>query len=63
MAEWMKGLPKRVREEEVRASITTTKSDRVSLGKRLAALETAWSITGNARKGLESRLTAIEAAS
>lgn len=64
-----KGGPKRVREEEVRAGITTTKSDRKPLGKRLAALETAGTLaaTGaekiaNNRQGLASRLKDIEGA-
>lgn len=79
--DWRNGLAKRVRDEEVRASIlapdsfTTgvnnppdpasgarTKTDRISLGKRLQSLEVARSITGNASKGVENRLKAIEAA-
>jgi len=64
-----KGLPKRVREEEVRAGITATKSDRKPLGKRLAALETAGSLAGtgaakitNNRQGIATRLKDIEGA-
>ncbi len=62
---WKNGAPKRVRDLETAASITTTKTDRKYLGARLTALEAAASpaITTNARKGIESRLTALEAAS
>lgn len=64
-----KGGPRRVREEETRASITATKSDRVPLGKRLKALETAGSLaaTGadkikNNRQGFATRVKDIEGA-
>lgn len=64
-----KGGPKRVREEEVRAGLTATKSDRVPLGKRLAALETANGLaaTGaakitNNRQGFATRVKDIESA-
>ena len=62
-----KGGPKRIREEEVRAGITATKSDRVPLGKRLKALEVAGSLaaTGaeqiaNNRQGFATRVKDIE---
>lgn len=64
-----KGGPRRVREEETRASLTATKSDRVPLGKRFKALETAHSLdaTGadkikNNRKGFATRTKSIEEA-
>ena len=64
-----KGGPKRIREEEVRASITATKSDRVPLGKRLKALEAAHSLDStsaakitNNRQGFATRVKDIESA-
>lgn len=64
-----KGGPKRVREEEVRASITVTKSDRLPLSRRLKALEDNYALSGtseaklkNIRQGFATRVADIEVA-
>jgi hypothetical protein len=64
-----KGGPKRVREEEVRAAITATKSDRLPLSRRLKALEDNYGLaaTGpakitNNRQGFATRVADIEQA-
>ncbi len=62
------GFARRIRAAEVNASITTTKSDRVSFVRRIIALEAALGLRDNLgekttanRRGLETRLRAIEA--
>ena len=62
------GFAKRLRAAEVTQGITVTKSDRVPFVKRIVALEAALGLRDNLaekttanRRGLETRLRAIEA--
>jgi hypothetical protein len=63
-----KGMAERMRAVEVAAAITTTKSDRLPLERRLKAAEVAGSIaapttnpTTRARYGVHNRLKTLEA--
>lgn len=64
-----KGGPQRVREEEIRAGITATRSDRQPLIRRWRALETFFGLAGsgaaktrNNRQGFATRQADIELA-